>query len=201
MLSLLRNGAEIREGYLSDAICRSLLDDLEAYKASHNLPLIERTEAGRSLRYRVIDGDRIFDSLPEYCVPLSRRARACSPVRCASPAALESNRMSERELHTARRRIPLALRSQCRDRHSVSERCRGRTDGDVSKLSSPSQPGKRHAHPAAVRQRTSTTRAVWTARRGGSRSRTDDSDAGRSVPPQRPGSGGKHRTRERHHVV
>jgi len=64
MLSLLRNGAEIREGYLSDATCRTLLHDLEAYKASHDLPLIERTEAGRSLRYRVIDGDRIFDSLP-----------------------------------------------------------------------------------------------------------------------------------------
>jgi hypothetical protein len=64
MLSLLQNGAEILEGYLSPARCRDLLDDLERYKASHDLPLIERAEAGRSLRYRVIDGDRVYDSLP-----------------------------------------------------------------------------------------------------------------------------------------
>jgi len=64
MRSLLQNGAEVRESYLSSSECRALLEDLEAYKAAHDLPLIERRESGRSLRYRVIDGDRIFESLP-----------------------------------------------------------------------------------------------------------------------------------------
>ena len=61
---LQQNGAEILEGYLSADRCSDLLIDLEAYKGSHDLPLIERAEAGRSLRYRVIDGDRIYDALP-----------------------------------------------------------------------------------------------------------------------------------------
>jgi hypothetical protein len=64
MLSLLRNGAEIRENYLSPSQCQALLKDLEVYRASHDLPLVERVEAGRSLRYRVVDGDRIHHSLP-----------------------------------------------------------------------------------------------------------------------------------------
>src|SRR5512145_919139 len=64
MLSLLLNVAEILDGYLSTARCRDLLDELEKYKASNDLPLIERAEAGRSLRYRVIDGDRIYGMLP-----------------------------------------------------------------------------------------------------------------------------------------
>jgi hypothetical protein len=64
MPSLVQNGVEIRENYLSPSECESLLEDLKAYKASHELPLIERFDAGRSLRYRVIDGDRISHSLP-----------------------------------------------------------------------------------------------------------------------------------------
>jgi len=64
MPSLLRDGAEIRENYLSAAQCEALLRDVESYKAAHELPLIERVDAGRSLRYRVIDGDRILHSLP-----------------------------------------------------------------------------------------------------------------------------------------
>jgi hypothetical protein len=64
MASLLQNGAEIRENYLSPSQCELLLRDLEAYRRSHELPMIERCGAGRSLRYRVIDGDRILDSLP-----------------------------------------------------------------------------------------------------------------------------------------
>lgn len=64
MHSLRQNGAEIRESYLSPEECSDLLRDVEDYKASQDLPLIERIDAGRSLRYRVIDGDRIFQSLP-----------------------------------------------------------------------------------------------------------------------------------------
>jgi len=64
MPSLLLNGAEIRENYLSPLQCELLMKDLEGYRALHDLPLIERVDAGRSLRYRVIDGDRIFESLP-----------------------------------------------------------------------------------------------------------------------------------------
>jgi hypothetical protein len=64
MPSLHQDGAEIRENYLSAGQCEALLQDLESYKAAHELPLIERVDAGRSLRYRVIDGDTILQSLP-----------------------------------------------------------------------------------------------------------------------------------------
>ena len=64
MLSLLQSGAEIRESFLSPSECAELLEDLKAYRANHKLPLIERQESGRSLRYQVLDGDRIFRSFP-----------------------------------------------------------------------------------------------------------------------------------------
>jgi 2OG-Fe(II) oxygenase superfamily len=63
-LSLQRNGAEILDHYLTPSLCLELLHELDIYKVAHDLPLIDRAEARRSLRYRVIDGDRVFDSLP-----------------------------------------------------------------------------------------------------------------------------------------
>ncbi len=64
VLTLEHDGAEVIEGYLSHAACDTLLASVNAYAATHELPLIVRESNGRALRYRVIDGDAIYTSLP-----------------------------------------------------------------------------------------------------------------------------------------
>lgn len=53
-------------GFLAPAACAALLDDVAAYRARREPPLIERAQAGRSLRYKVIDGDEIHAHLPRF---------------------------------------------------------------------------------------------------------------------------------------
>ena len=53
-------------GYLSRADCEKLLGAVREFQKSHTLPLIHRQTAGRSLRYFVIDGDVVHESLPEF---------------------------------------------------------------------------------------------------------------------------------------
>jgi hypothetical protein len=62
--ALRREGVEILDHYISPSVCRVLLDELHEYTALHDLPMIERSQSERSLRYRVIDGDRVFEALP-----------------------------------------------------------------------------------------------------------------------------------------
>ena len=81
--ALRREGVEILEPYISASVCRVLLDELDEYKALHDLPMIERIQSGRSLRYRVIDGDCVFESLPAI-VSLYRDVLAL--VRTVDPA-------------------------------------------------------------------------------------------------------------------
>lgn len=64
MARLEREGVEIIEGYLLPAACEELLDEVRAYAAAHELPLIVREDGERALRYKVIDGDAICESLP-----------------------------------------------------------------------------------------------------------------------------------------
>lgn len=52
-------------GYLSHAACEELLASVREFQKSHALPLIHRQVAGRSLRYFVIDGDAVHESLPD----------------------------------------------------------------------------------------------------------------------------------------
>jgi len=52
-------------GYLSHADCEKILDSVRDFQKRNTLPLIHRNVAGRSLRYFVIDGDVVHESLPE----------------------------------------------------------------------------------------------------------------------------------------
>ncbi|MBV8519377.1 MAG: 2OG-Fe(II) oxygenase [Acidobacteria bacterium] len=63
-LTLRRDGVAIVETYLDDAACTALLDEIHAYAARHELPLIVREDGERALRYKVIDGDAIHEDLP-----------------------------------------------------------------------------------------------------------------------------------------
>jgi hypothetical protein len=85
----------VRDGYaLADAIaergeCARLADAIGCYAAEHPLPLIERTCSDRALRYSVIDGDAIAQSLPEVATIFEemRRALAAATGRDVVPLA------------------------------------------------------------------------------------------------------------------
>ena len=55
---------DVIDDYLDAEECRSLLAEIDAYSAAHELPFVVREGGERALRYRVIDGDRIHDALP-----------------------------------------------------------------------------------------------------------------------------------------
>jgi hypothetical protein len=84
-----------RDGYaLADAIvehgeCARLADAIVRYAAEHALPLIERTCSDRALRYSVIDGAAIAQSLPEVAAIFEemRRALATASGRDVVPLA------------------------------------------------------------------------------------------------------------------
>ena len=84
-----------RDGYaLADAIaergaCARLADAIARYAAEHPLPLIERTCSDRALRYSVIDGEAIAQSLPEVAAIFEemRRALAAATGREVVPLA------------------------------------------------------------------------------------------------------------------
>jgi hypothetical protein len=61
-----QRGVQVLDGYLPQSRCTELLDAIREYRRDHALPLIDRKERGRSLRYMVIDGDRIHRHLPEF---------------------------------------------------------------------------------------------------------------------------------------
>jgi|SRR5580658_707356 hypothetical protein len=58
------SGVELIDHYLSEDDCGQLLRDIEEYRSAHEIPTIYRAQPGRSLRYLVIDGDRIHESFP-----------------------------------------------------------------------------------------------------------------------------------------
>jgi hypothetical protein len=55
---------EFINSYLSRPECEAILDSIREFRSSHTLPLIHRKTAGRSLRYFVIDGEMVHESLP-----------------------------------------------------------------------------------------------------------------------------------------
>lgn len=58
-------GIEVIDRFLPAERCRALLDRIRAHARAHEPPLIERAQPRRSLRYRVIDGERVHAHLPE----------------------------------------------------------------------------------------------------------------------------------------
>ena len=61
-----QRGVQVMDGYLPRSRCRELLATIREYRRDHALPLIDRQDRGRSLRYMVIDGERIHSHLPEF---------------------------------------------------------------------------------------------------------------------------------------
>lgn len=53
------------DGFLSAEECDQFLASVDVYRGSHELPIIHRDVAGRSLHYFVIDGHRVHDALPQ----------------------------------------------------------------------------------------------------------------------------------------
>lgn len=58
-------GVQIIDSHLPGALCRVLLSAIAAERSRREAQLVERQQVRRSLRYRVIDGDRIQEGLPE----------------------------------------------------------------------------------------------------------------------------------------
>jgi len=58
-------GYYLAEQFLSEPECKNLLSLIENYRKHHSVPEIYRDAGERPLRYRVIDGERIKQHLPE----------------------------------------------------------------------------------------------------------------------------------------
>ncbi len=57
-------GYQVVDNFLTDEQCRLLLEKIAAFRQHHSLPEIHRPTKGRSLRYHVINGEQIQESLP-----------------------------------------------------------------------------------------------------------------------------------------
>src|SRR5579864_4439584 len=64
--SFSKRGFQVVDGYLPPSRCTDLLESIHESRRRHKLPLIDRKERAMSLRYMVIDGDRIHAHLPEF---------------------------------------------------------------------------------------------------------------------------------------
>jgi len=77
-------GIEIVPGFLAPEACAALLGDVATYRTTREPPLIERPQAGRALRYKVIDGEQIHAHLPRferlYADVHARVAALCGPA-------------------------------------------------------------------------------------------------------------------------
>ena len=64
MPDLLRAGYWTHDSFVAATECEELLADIAAYGAQHDVPLVQRAGRGRSLYYRVINGDEVAAHLP-----------------------------------------------------------------------------------------------------------------------------------------
>jgi len=60
-----KKGYAIQDQFFTVAQCSHFLDVITQFRESHTLPEIHRKARGRSLRYKVIDGEKIEQHLPE----------------------------------------------------------------------------------------------------------------------------------------
>lgn len=63
-LQLDRGGYQIVDDFRTADQCRSLLEEINNFREEHTLPEVHRPMKGRSLRYHVISGEQIRESLP-----------------------------------------------------------------------------------------------------------------------------------------
>ena len=64
LLQLEKVGYQIVDNFLTAEECQSLLEMINGFREGHTLAEIHRPTKGRSLRYRVINGEQIQGSLP-----------------------------------------------------------------------------------------------------------------------------------------
>jgi hypothetical protein len=57
-------GYQVVDNFLTEEQCRLLLDKIIDFRQHHTLPEVHRPTKGRSLRYHVIQGEQIQESLP-----------------------------------------------------------------------------------------------------------------------------------------
>ncbi len=60
-----KTGVEVLEGFLPAAECDALLQCVDQYRNTRQLPVIHRKQRGRSLHYMVIDGAAIEEHFPQ----------------------------------------------------------------------------------------------------------------------------------------
>lgn len=60
-----RDALRVIDDFLTASQCEEILATISAYRRRHEPPLINRAERGRSLRYRVIDGNAVAHALSE----------------------------------------------------------------------------------------------------------------------------------------
>ena len=58
-------GGVVRDNFANSALCAELLARVNDYRASHDVPVIERCNGDLPLKYSVIDGERIAEALPD----------------------------------------------------------------------------------------------------------------------------------------
>lgn len=64
LFQLEKVGYQIVDNFLTADECQSLLETINGFREGHTLPEIHRPMKGRSLRYHVIQGEQIQESLP-----------------------------------------------------------------------------------------------------------------------------------------
>lgn len=58
-------GCVVGDGFANSDLCAELLARVNDYRASHDVPVIQRCNGDLPLKYSVIDGDRIAAGLPD----------------------------------------------------------------------------------------------------------------------------------------
>lgn len=69
---LANRGIAAMPAFVSEEECENLLRQIEEYRAENELPEVFRQSGDRPLHYKVIDGDRIRDHLPDLVVIYER---------------------------------------------------------------------------------------------------------------------------------
>jgi hypothetical protein len=73
-----RGALRVIDDFMSRSECADILAAIRSYRARHEPPLIDRAERGRSLRYRVIDGNAVAHGLTELEVLYRRTGQSIS---------------------------------------------------------------------------------------------------------------------------
>lgn len=70
-----RGALRVIDDFMSPTQCAELLEEIRSYRVHHELPFIDRAERGRSLRYRVIDGNAIAQGMADLEVLYQRTGK------------------------------------------------------------------------------------------------------------------------------